>query len=248
MRKYYVVETYQRKGPYNIEELKAYGITKDSIIWCFEYDAPKPAGEIPELAEIFVTPPQKEEQKPQEPEKNEIEEPIDSPEKQIDENVPPPPPTPPQDNLPPKTPEHPTPPTPPDSPVSPPEQKAEPEKKINQEKTITPPPPPPPVIKQQEQKKPTEYKQFKTYTSPNYKPTEPMPPTYLVLSIITTLFCCLVLGIIGIIFSSQVKQKYEAGDINGSKSASKTALILNIIAITVGIIAYSSIIIFNNNL
>ncbi len=52
-RKYYIVETYQRKGPFNIEELKKYGINKDTLIWAFELDEPLKASEINELKIIF---------------------------------------------------------------------------------------------------------------------------------------------------------------------------------------------------
>ena len=49
------------------------------------------------------------------------------------------------------------------------------------------------------------------------------PPNYLVWAILTTLFCCLPLGIASIVFAAQVNSKYSAGDIAGAKVASDRA-------------------------
>ena len=51
----------------------------------------------------------------------------------------------------------------------------------------------------------------------------PMPKTWLLESILVTLFCCLPLGIVGIINAANVSSKYESGDIEGSKKASQEA-------------------------
>ncbi|MCB0473296.1 MAG: CD225/dispanin family protein [Flavobacteriaceae bacterium] len=53
--------------------------------------------------------------------------------------------------------------------------------------------------------------------------TAEKPKNYLVESILVTLLCCLPLGIVGIIFASQVNSKYDAGDIDGAIKASKDA-------------------------
>ncbi|MEE1206609.1 MAG: CD225/dispanin family protein [Muribaculaceae bacterium] len=48
-------------------------------------------------------------------------------------------------------------------------------------------------------------------------PAEPMPPrpsTYMALSIIVTILCCLPFGIIGIVMSSKVDSAYNQGDYN----------------------------------
>ena len=53
---------------------------------------------------------------------------------------------------------------------------------------------------------------------------KPIPPSnYLALSIITTLLCCQVFGIISIIYAAQVNSKYMAGDYAGAESASRNA-------------------------
>ena len=51
----------------------------------------------------------------------------------------------------------------------------------------------------------------------------PRPKNWLVESILVTIFCCLPLGIVGIVFSSQVNSKYDSGDITGALKASKDA-------------------------
>lgn len=49
------------------------------------------------------------------------------------------------------------------------------------------------------------------------------PKNYLVESILVRILCCLPLGIVGIIFASQVNTKYDSGDIEGAIKASKDA-------------------------
>ena len=59
-------------------------------------------------------------------------------------------------------------------------------------------------------------------------------PNYLVQAILVTIFCCLPLGIVAIIFAAQVNGKVAAGDITGAQSASRTARILVIVPVVVG--------------
>ena len=49
------------------------------------------------------------------------------------------------------------------------------------------------------------------------------PPNYLVWSILTTLFCCLPLGIVSIVFAAQVNSKWSAGDVAGAQESSAKA-------------------------
>lgn len=53
-----------------------------------------------------------------------------------------------------------------------------------------------------------------TPLSQNYQQPSvpPCPPTYLALSIIVTVLCCLPFGIVGIIKSSNVSKEYAAGN------------------------------------
>jgi hypothetical protein len=50
-----------------------------------------------------------------------------------------------------------------------------------------------------------------------------MPKTWLVESILVTLFCCLPFGIAGIVNAANVSSRYSAGDIDGAISASLQA-------------------------
>ena len=66
--------------------------------------------------------------------------------------------------------------------------------------------------------------------------SEPMPDTYLVWSVLATILCCLIPGIVAIIYSASVSSKYYAGDIEGSKRASRNAQIWCIVSIIAGVI------------
>jgi predicted secreted protein len=70
----------------------------------------------------------------------------------------------------------------------------------------TPPPPPPPP-------------------APGYNqgPVGTPPPNYLVWAILSTLFCCLPLGVASIVFAAQVNSKWQAGDVAGAKDSSDKA-------------------------
>lgn len=66
---------------------------------------------------------------------------------------------------------------------------------------------------------------------------EPMPPSYLIWSVLATVFCCLVPGIVAIIFSSQVSSKYFAGDMEGARKASRNAEIWIIVSFVLGVLS-----------
>lgn len=59
-------------------------------------------------------------------------------------------------------------------------------------------------------------------------------PNYLVLAIIS-LFCCLPLGIVAVIFAAQVNTKVAAGDTAGALDASKKAKLFSYISIGLGL-------------
>lgn len=64
------------------------------------------------------------------------------------------------------------------------------------------------------------------------------PKNWLVESILATIFCCLPLGIVGIVFASQVNSKFDAGDYQGALRASKDAGKWTKIAFFIGIIQF----------
>jgi hypothetical protein len=59
-------------------------------------------------------------------------------------------------------------------------------------------------------------------------------PNYLVMAIIS-LFCCLPLGIVAVIFAAQVNNKVAAGDTAGALDASKKAKMFSYISIGLGL-------------
>lgn len=69
------------------------------------------------------------------------------------------------------------------------------------------------------------------------KPMPPKPPTYLVWSIISVILCCMIPGIVAIIYSAKVTSRYEEGDYEGSMRASESAELWLIIAIVCGLVS-----------
>ncbi|NLT00716.1 MAG: CD225/dispanin family protein [Bacteroidales bacterium] len=53
---------------------------------------------------------------------------------------------------------------------------------------------------------------------------EAPPSNYLVGAILVTIFCCQILGIVSIIYAAQVNSKWQAGDFDGARRASRNAL------------------------
>lgn len=66
-------------------------------------------------------------------------------------------------------------------------------------------------------------------------PPPSCPPTYLALSIIVTVLCCLPFGIVGIIKSGNVSKEYAAGNYSGAQEASRQAKKWSIIGICCGL-------------
>ena len=85
-----------------------------------------------------------------------------------------------------------------------------------------------------------------SYPQPNYIQGQrpPKPNNHLAWAILSTLFCCLPLGIVSIVYSSKVDGLYNAGDIKGAYDAASKAsnyalwgTILGFIGIICGICA-----------
>lgn len=71
------------------------------------------------------------------------------------------------------------------------------------------------------------------------------PPNYLIPAILVTIFCCLPLGVVAIIFATQVNGKYQAGDIAGAEEASRKAKMFVMIAAGIGVVVIALAIIVN---
>lgn len=64
------------------------------------------------------------------------------------------------------------------------------------------------------------------------------PKSWLVESILATLFCCLPFGIAGIVNAAKVESRFNAGDYAGAESASAAAKKWTIIALIIGLVVY----------
>ena len=62
------------------------------------------------------------------------------------------------------------------------------------------------------------------------------PPNHLVWAILSTLFCCLPLGIASIVFAAQVNSKWHAGDVAGAQESSKKARKFALWATIIGVV------------
>jgi hypothetical protein len=70
---------------------------------------------------------------------------------------------------------------------------------------------------------------------PASAPAGVKPSTYWPLSIISFL-CSLIIGAFAMYFSAQVTSRWREGNVEGSRRASKTALILGIVGIAIGVL------------
>src|SRR5689334_6504726 len=68
-------------------------------------------------------------------------------------------------------------------------------------------------------------------------------PNYLIPAIIS-LFCCLPLGIVGVIFAAQVNGKVAAGDTAGALDSSKKAKMFSFLAIGLGLLGIICYVLF----
>lgn len=66
----------------------------------------------------------------------------------------------------------------------------------------------------------------------------PKPPTYLGWSIAAIICCCLITGIVAVIYASKVTPLYEQGRFDDAAKASERAELWLIISITVGLVAF----------
>ena len=62
------------------------------------------------------------------------------------------------------------------------------------------------------------------------------PPNYMVWAVLSTLFCCLPLGIVSIIKASEVNSKWIAGDYEGARISSENAKKWATISAIIGVV------------
>ena len=70
-------------------------------------------------------------------------------------------------------------------------------------------------------------------------------PTHLVWAILTTLLCCMPVGIVSLIYASQVESKLAAGNYDGAVDSSTKARIWAIVAALLGGLATPAVVIVN---
>ncbi|MGN0222740.1 MAG: CD225/dispanin family protein [Muribaculaceae bacterium] len=98
-----------------------------------------------------------------------------------------------------------------------------------------------PQYGQQQYPQPPQYGQQygqQQYGQPQYPQgwMPPRPDSYLVWSILVTIFCCLPLGIVAIVKSSHVDSRYNSGDYQGALKASNDAKNWVIISAVSGVV------------
>ena len=113
---------------------------------------------------------------------------------------------------------------------------------LDYEPSQTPPPPPvpeqpTPVPPMSGQPSPVPPVPAPIQNSKFHIQNSPMPPTYFVWSVLATVLCCFIPGIIGIVYSSMVSSRYYTGDIEGARRASRNAEICIIISIVLGVVS-----------
>lgn len=71
-----------------------------------------------------------------------------------------------------------------------------------------------------------------------YAPQQkPMPNTYMVWAIVTTILCCIPTGIVSIVYAGKVSKLYSEGQYDAAVKASNSAKVWAIVSVFVGIIA-----------
>lgn len=73
---------------------------------------------------------------------------------------------------------------------------------------------------------------------PSYGPTGSPPPNYLAWAIVATVLFCLPLGVVAIVFASQVNGKYYAGDYAGAQDSSRKARLWSLWSTILGVLLW----------
>ena len=66
---------------------------------------------------------------------------------------------------------------------------------------------------------------------------------YLIPAILSTIFCCLPLGVVSIIFATQVNSKVATGDVQGAAEASRKAKMFMFLSIGGGVLIWICVIV-----
>lgn len=80
--------------------------------------------------------------------------------------------------------------------------------------------------------------------APAGPPAAEPPPSNLVWGILTTVLCCIPLGVVSIVYAAQVNGKWASGDVAGAEDASDKAKKWAIAAAVLGLVWYVLVIFF----
>lgn len=76
-------------------------------------------------------------------------------------------------------------------------------------------------------------------TSSDYDPlATPKPNNWLVPAILVTLFCCNLLGIVGVVYAARVDTKYAHGDYAGAAEDARQARLWTLIPLIIGVVLW----------
>lgn len=95
-------------------------------------------------------------------------------------------------------------------------------------------PVPPPASAPQPQPQSVVYVQ--TNSAGTSQPSMPKPDNHMLMAVLTTVFCCLPLGVVGIVYASKVDSLYYAGDYAGATNAANSARRWSLIGIVGSIV------------
>ena len=164
---YFINANNEQKGPVEPEQLLAYGVTRDTQVWTQGMPLWRPAGEVAELAHLFI------------PQGGAVPPPFNNPQ-------------------------------------MPPQAQVPPQPQYQQSQY------------QQNQYQQPQYQQNQSY--------EEKPNTWLVWSILSTIFCCLPLGIAGIVYANKVDTLWYQGHHEEARKAASKARMCCLIALGSGLI------------
>ena len=99
---------------------------------------------------------------------------------------------------------------------------------------VTPEAPVPPVPPASAE--PTSFHRHVRPAPAPYETREPMPPTYMLWAILSTICCCFPAGIVALFFSMSVSSRYYAGDIERAQRNSRMTEIWIIVSVVLGLI------------
>ncbi len=72
----------------------------------------------------------------------------------------------------------------------------------------------------------------------------PPPANNLVLAILVTIFCCLPLGIVAIVFAAQVNSKWAMGDADGARESARKARLFTIWSAVLGLLVIAGYVVW----